>query len=99
MTEDNNDIGIATLTEQYRGFLRNGVCTVTFTKVNGDTRVMKCTLNTSFMPDNQLPTPPDEQAEESANSLATGVIRVFDTEALGWRSFRVNSVTDFYVGV
>lgn len=96
MSEDNNNIN---LTEQYRGFLKNGICTVTFTKVNGDTRVMRCTLNQSFIPDSQLPTPPSEQAEESAVNSFIGVIRVFDTEALGWRSFRVDSVTDFQPSV
>lgn len=84
------------LKEQYQGFLKAGVCTVTFTKVNGDTRVMKCTLNTAFIPAVQIPTPMSEEKEleRSAN-----VLRVFDTEAHGWRSFRVDSVTDFKASV
>jgi hypothetical protein len=82
--------------EQYLGFLRTGVCTVTFTKVSGETRVMKATLNPSFIPSVQTPATMAEQKEQADRSL--DVIRVFDTEAQGWRSFRVDSVTDFQVG-
>jgi len=81
--------------EQYHSFLKAGMCTVTFTKVNGDTRVMKCTLNSSFIPAVQIPASLDEQNELQRS---VDVLRVFDTEAQGWRSFRIDSVTDFKVG-
>lgn len=97
MMTNEEDTNNSDLSEQYIGFLKNGICTVTFTKVNGDTRVMKCTLNTSFIPSVQIPQNITEQEVESANS--SNVIRVFDLEALGWRSFRVDSVTDFTPGV
>ena len=80
--------------EQYVGFLRAGICKVTFTKVNGDTRVMRCTLNPAFIPAVQTPATLEEQNTERS----VEVIRVFDTEAQGWRSFRIDSVTDFQVG-
>lgn len=79
--------------EQYLSLLKANTCTVTFTKVNGDTRVMKCTLNPAFIPQLQIPASLEEKVERSLE-----VIRVFDTEAQGWRSFRVDSVTDFRAG-
>lgn len=82
--------------EQYRGFLKGGICKVTFTKVNGETRVMRCTLNEAFIPAVQVPPTLDEQKEASERSLE--VLRVFDVEAQGWRSFRIDSVSDFQVG-
>jgi hypothetical protein len=30
--------------------LKEDVCRVTFNKVNGDTRIMYCTLNSDFLP-------------------------------------------------
>ena len=82
--------------EQYLGLLRAGVCTVTFTKVSGETRVMKATLNPAFIPAVQTPPTLQEQKEQAERTL--DVIRVFDTEAQGWRSFRIDSVTDFRSG-
>jgi hypothetical protein len=86
--------------EEYRALLRAGMCTVTFTKVSGDTRVMKCTLNTSFIPEVQIPASMEDksEAEGSPSERSLNVLRVFDTEAKGWRSFRLDSVTDFRVG-
>ena len=73
--------------------LREEVCTVTFTKVNGEKRVMDCTLN--------MKTIPKEHQPKSDGNLAEGVeatinvIKVYDVKAEGWRSFRVDSVTQF----
>lgn len=84
------------LKEQYRSFLKGGICRVTFTKVNGETRVMRATLNPAFIPAVQTPPSLDEQKEAAERN--SDVIRVFDVEAQGWRSFRVDSVTDFQAG-
>jgi hypothetical protein len=81
--------------EQYQSFLKAGVCTVTFTKVNGETRVMKCTLNPAFIPAVQVPAAMSE-GKELERSI--DVLRVFDTESHGWRSFRIDSVTEFSAG-
>ena len=74
-------------------FLRQGKSTVVFTKVDGTERVMKCTLNESFMPSEQRPTPPVEGSKPRQESLEA--IRVFDTDIQAWRSFRVDSVKAF----
>ena len=33
--------------------LHRGICTVTFKKVNGETRTMKCTLHPNYLPEQQ----------------------------------------------
>jgi len=85
--------------EEYISHLSRGVCTVTFTKVNGDTRVMRCTLDPNFIPTIQAPVDIIErELERKENGDSSSVIKVFDLEAISWRSFRVDSVTDFQIG-
>ena len=64
--------------------LNNGVVTVTFTKVNGEERVMRCTLLSEYLPGGTGPTLLNESASDN--------VSVWDTEANGWRSFRLSSV-------
>lgn len=69
--------------------LREHVCNVKFTKVNGDVREMKCTLREDVL--NQ---------EESSKQINTArkdpqlspVIAAFLPEVKEWRSFRVSNV-------
>jgi hypothetical protein len=70
--------------------LRAGIATVTFNKVNGDERVMECTLKEDFIPNDQLPKTDDEGVQRTID-----VIRAYDVRAAGWRSFRVENVTNF----
>lgn len=68
--------------------LRNGVCTVTFTKVDGSQRVMTCTLQSKYLP---------EEFQNRAPVLTETVgnaISVWDINANGWRSFRVDNVIE-----
>lgn len=61
---------------------------VTFTKKDGTTRDMQCTLVESKVPEDKRP------KSEGASSETTGsAVRVFDTEKQEWRSFRWDSVT------
>nr|QMP83065.1 MAG: hypothetical protein [Caudoviricetes sp.] len=64
--------------------LNEHVCTVTFTKVSGDSRVMKCTLRDDTIPEST-----------HSRTLSDDLIAAFDIENSGWRSFHVSSVTDF----
>ena len=72
--------------------LHKGVCTVTFTKVNGEERVMQCTLSESLLP---AQTDVEEQIQKKKPN--PDVLAVWDTVAEGWRSFRWDSVKDFKV--
>lgn len=69
--------------------LQTGICRVQFTKVNGEFRDMSCTLNQQIIPAEHTPSS-DKVVKENLD-----VIRVFDTTAQGWRSFRVDSVKEF----
>jgi hypothetical protein len=69
--------------------LRHGECTVTFTKVDGTTRVMRCSTSPAYLP-------VSEQVETPKQTKTTpGVIRAFDLDKEQWRSFRVSTVTEF----
>jgi hypothetical protein len=76
--------------EDMKSRLKNGVCKVSFTKVNGETRVMHCTLNESMIP--QKNSDEDKRYERKEND---GVIAAWDLDKQDWRSFRVDSVTSF----
>lgn len=65
--------------------LSEGTCSVTFTKVDGTERTMKCTKNFDLIPSDKVPSGTGTVAKQ-------GVISVFDIEANGWRSFRPESV-------
>ena len=74
--------------DDMKALLQNAVSNVTFTKKNGDDRVMKCTLMAKEIPTEMAPknigNPPDEENRDYMN--------VFDVEAQGWRSFILDSV-------
>lgn len=75
--------------------LRQGVCEVTFTKVNGDTRVMNCTLNMGIIPDDKKPKGEDTPELREGLETLLKAIRVFDTGLEDWRSFKVETVKSF----
>jgi len=67
--------------------LKEGVCEVTFNKVNGDLRVMSCTLDMIFVPESFLP--------KGNGNVSELVISVWDVKSQGWRSFRPENVSEF----
>lgn len=76
---------------ELKEMLVNGVHTVTFVKVDGTERTMKCTLLPEYMPatvtqGQQLLT------ESSPKPENPNIISVWDIESQGWRSFRLDSV-------
>ena len=79
-------IGIDMTKQEINQMLRDGVCTVTFTKTNGEERVMKCTLVDSYLPD-QI-----DVEEYISRKKNDDICAVWDVEKEGWRSFRVDSV-------
>lgn len=70
--------------------LHEGICKIIFTKANGDTRIMHCTLNESLLPE-------QTDLEEAVQKKAPNpdVLAVWDVENSGWRSFRWDSVKEF----
>lgn len=69
--------------------LRSNVLQVTFNKVNGEQRVMPCTLQTDYMP--ELSESKVNQVEDF--SVNKSVIRAFAIDKQSWRSFRVDNIT------
>lgn len=70
---------------------RNGVITVRFIKVNGDERIMRCTLLSEYLP-------VQKDIEEISTKENSNVLAVWDIDANGWRSFRVDSVQEVTLG-
>ena len=71
--------------------LKSNVCKVEFTKVNGDKRLMTCTLQESFLPPAKKD---DPLTQKKVREINPEVVSVWDTNAKGWRSFRVANVIE-----
>jgi len=63
---------------------------VTFTKKDGTTRDMQCTLVEGRIPADKKPT---QESATTSSQTSGSAVRVFDTEKNEWRSFRWDSVT------
>jgi len=70
--------------------LQSNICDVKFTKVNGEERLMRCTLKEDLLPE---PVAPDTEINRN-RAPNDSVQVVWDLEKTGWRSFRVDSVID-----
>lgn len=84
---------IKSLNEVNREFivdtLNNCICTVTFEKLDGTERIMKCTRKPEFIPVEFRPKG-DKPLKENLE-----VIAAYDIDSKGWRSFIVENVTHF----
>lgn len=65
--------------------LQESIVEVTFLKVNGDERVMTCTLRNDIKP---AATKKDPLSQEKVRKISEEVLSVWDVKAEGWRSFR-----------
>lgn len=68
------------------GVLKDHDVEITFTKKDGSVRVMKCTLDEAKIPTHEKKTDRVKAANDE-------VLPVYDLEAQGWRSFRLDSIT------
>jgi len=73
--------------DEIRKLAQEGIVTVTFTKVDGSERVMKCTLNKTHLPE-------QKDIEEATSKDNPNVLAVWDVEKSAWRSFRIDSVKE-----
>jgi hypothetical protein len=79
--------------------LHKGVCEVTFTKVNGETRTMPCTLSEAIIPPalvhvTNTDNPIDFPQVKKEKKVNPEVMSAWCTDKKEWRSFRVMNVTD-----
>ncbi len=72
--------------------LSENVHTVTFNKVNGEERVMQCTLKPDLLPP---ATKSDPITQKKVRQVNEEVLPVFDVNKEQFRSFRVANVTAF----
>jgi hypothetical protein len=86
---------VITLTEKTREdfikLLKSNILIVTFTKTNGERRVMRCTLKDDLLP----PKSPGYTPKEK--KINPNVVAVFDLDKNEWRSFQINSVIDYKI--
>ena len=61
---------------------------ITFTKVDGTDRIMRCTLEPAKLPVVEL----KEDAKPRKQSDSTKALRVFDLEKQEWRSFTIKNI-------
>ena len=76
--------------EDYKSVLKENIANVEFTKADGSERKMRCTLDTKYLPAVEA-----SKSESSSKKPSTEVVAVWDLDAQGWRSFRIDSVKNF----
>lgn len=76
--------------EEYKSVLKEQILNVEFTKADGSIRKMRCSLR----PDD-LPAVEASKSEASTKKPSTEVVAVWDLDAQGWRSFRIDSVKSY----
>ena len=82
------------LFKEYKEALLEEHCMVTFKKVSGDERTMRCTLRKEDIPSAGKS---DPLSQTKIRELNTDVLPVWDLDAKGWRSFRIENVTKFEI--
>jgi hypothetical protein len=69
--------------------LRNNVIEVTFIKENNQPRILRCTLKPEFLPERYKD---EKHLEEQFHETNMEIIRAWDIQNGGWRSFHIESV-------
>lgn len=69
-----------------RGYLSESTITVTFTKKDGTSRVMKCTKQSDLIP-------ADKQPKGTGATPTGDAVSVFDLDKQEWRSFNTGNIT------
>ena len=72
-----------------KNLLEQNVVVVDFTKLNGDKRVMTCTLREDMKP---RATKVDPMSTKKVREISDAVVSVWDVNAKGWRSFRYERI-------
>ena len=72
-----------------KNLLDQNVVVVDFTKLNGDKRVMTCTLREDMKPP---ATKTDTMSQKKVREISDAVVSVWDVNAKGWRSFRYDRI-------
>lgn len=76
-----------------RSLLSSNVVSMKFTKVNGEVRTMRCTTDLTLIPSDHRPKGVLNEGGEKV--VQTSQMRVYDVDAKGWRSFKLENVIQF----
>ncbi len=76
------------LMKELQELLRENIVTVKFKKVNGDERILNCTLKGEYIP---------ESSSEKQKKANDKIYSVWSIDDNGWRSFRKDSVISYAV--
>lgn len=71
--------------QELRNTLKNNIVRVTFTKIDGSTRIMNCTLSEKYLP-------AITSSNNETKTVNDNVFNVWDTDVNNWRAFRYDSV-------
>ena len=85
--------GIPTQDELYK-LLKENIVEVTFTKLNGDQRIMPCTLIESYLPPAKKE---DPLTQKKIREISDAVVAVWAIQSNAFRSFRYDRVTSVKV--
>lgn len=82
--------------------LREGEIVVNFTKANGESRSMQCTLSSDLVPTPLVIDGDWDRDHPTATLVKTrkqnpDVVNVWDTQKADWRSFRLDSIQSIVV--
>lgn len=80
-------INLESLQKHILHYLKHGICEITFNKINGERRVMPCTLKTELLPERDQ----KESTVEALKESKSDAISVWCTDANGWRSFKLSN--------
>jgi hypothetical protein len=75
--------------QHLKDLLREKVCLVKFTKVDGSVRDLYCTLNPFAIDEDTK-----SKSEKAPRAPSTETLAVYDTINFGWRSFRYDSIIE-----
>lgn len=79
--------------QQLSEMLHSGRYEVEFTKVNGEKRIMPCTLNESLIPPEPVhESNTDKSAPKKEKKINPDVLNVWCLDKKEWRSFRIANV-------
>jgi hypothetical protein len=75
--------------KELKTLLEQNVLVIDFTKLNGDKRVMTCTLREDMKPPANKD---DTMSQKKVREISDKVVGVWDVNAKGWRSFRYERI-------
>lgn len=73
-------------------FLKTGIVSVKFKKVDGSERTMRCTLQENYIQ-------PYDNKTDRVRPDNDNLLSVWDIDKNAWRSFRLDSVIDVYLDI